>query len=210
MYNYERKEKLLPKGEGQPAPPPCGKLNPQMKQYLEDRGLSYTVARYNGWYPCIYWGQRICIPATTLLNPPTYWQARTMEGHPMRFMSSKVSRGSAIIIVSHPELGTQRPHVALCEGPMDALAIAEIPGWMAIAVMGVNPTAEQLAHIFKVKQVFSPQEMMIMSDKDSVAQWVNIQRSLLWLGMSSQLRYPLDKKDIACYTLKQREEILGG
>ena len=132
-----------------------------MFAYLDQRGLNADLARLNDWYPTqdAEDGEpRVVIPCRSANPINLYWQARLLrESHskfPLRYTSPRhVSRGDAVCVV--------KPRVVkgyvLVEGPMDALAAAEV-GYCGIAWMGTNPGLEPInfarGYIQKDRPVF--------------------------------------------------------
>lgn len=183
-----------------------------MSQYLEGRGISFATARYNGCYPIWYRGLRMYIPAVTRIDGHHYWQARSMDGHQLRYDSPFGSRRDALVVakrIAGREWGLV--NVVIVEGPLDALAVAETPGRPAligVALMGVKPPEEALVHLSHLLHTWQPQATLLIADRDSVGEMAKIQGWLSMRGYPSELRIPQGFKDVCEGTQEQREELL--
>lgn len=114
-----------------------------MQKYLESRGLSFELAKANGWYPSLDAGDdspRVVIPCYSSAAENMYWQGRRMTSlGALRYESPHgCNRGDALVRVM-PK-GEVKGTV-VCEGPMDALAAAEV-GYVGLGMMGTHPTPE--------------------------------------------------------------------
>ena len=104
----------------------------------------------------------------------------------------------------------ERTSVAIVEGPLDALAAAEVPGCTGIALMGIKPPEEALVHLLFRLQILEPQAILCVADRDSVGEMAKIQGWLSMRGYPSELRIPQGFKDVCEGTQEQREELLHG
>lgn len=215
-YQHEQKESVHPKDsintEAPPAPLREQWALDMMKEYLEGRGLSYERAIANGCYPIDKKGYRVFIPSRSRVSSHVYWQSRAMDpDNRLRWDSPPTPRRDALVVMFGPlrdKTGIDR--LVIVEGPMDALAVASLDLHIGIGLMGINPTQEALDHVCSYIQCFSPREVVCVCDRDQIAGMCKIQSYLAMRGYMSKLVIPLAHKDIACYTLKQREEILRG
>jgi hypothetical protein len=135
MYDHERSDHRERHGRVDPPEPQADGYT-EMEAYLKGRQLSYELAIMNGWYPAVFaGGLRLVIPATH-----GFWQARLIGGLGPRYVSSAKPRNGSIVVVNpgYRPLGT-----IIAEGPMDALAAAEL-GVLGIATMGVAPPREAI------------------------------------------------------------------
>lgn len=133
--------------------PTCSqKLWPKFDNYLRERNLNHALARANSWFPSrtVDGNNRLVVPGTSDQKGNLYWQARLIPPHPLgppdrgeprRWESPHgVARGNSVCMV-WPDQKNGRSVVV--EGPMDALAAAEL-GFLAIGLMGVVPAMEVL------------------------------------------------------------------
>jgi hypothetical protein len=143
-------------------------LDTMMCTYLAERGLSYSLARANGWYPAACNDvPRIIIPCVNSAGF-NYWQARAMDDHPIRYMSPTIPRKDSIVFLWPKEsLSSAKNIVVITEGPMDALAAAEF--FPAIAIMGAVPSDAVLTHIARKVHQFGFKNWIIVPDKDNLA-----------------------------------------
>lgn len=148
-----------PDGATKPPPKPFCKelppINPNLwplfGNYIRGRGLDPELAIQNGWYPSTEAGDdapRVVIPALARgadLN--RFWQARLMTGEPYRRYESPhgCRRGDALV-VTRSLYGAIFLGNCITEGPMDALAAAEVGFW-GIAMLGTNPPPEATEHM---------------------------------------------------------------
>jgi hypothetical protein len=174
-----------------------------MLQYLEARGLNYEIAAGNFWYPTrgTDASPRIVIPATCR-GGRQYWQARAMDDNPMRYRSPSAGRGEAVVVVWPPEPSNK---VVICEGPMDALAVAGLKA-IGVAVMGRCPSHESLSW---ANSIFGEDcQFDIVADGDSpdaASKWVSWFASQ---GRRCRLKLPAPFKDLTEAPLHFREKIL--
>lgn len=217
IYTHERLEAKRPAGVGlisEPAPQPLLiEKDPtpwqRMSEYLEGRGLSFTTARYNGCYPILRNGLRLYIPARTRIDGHVYWQARSMDGNVLRYNSPFGPRRDALVVMrSVKRVLRYYEKVAIVEGPLDALAVAEHVDCMGIGLMGVTPSDEVLGHVLHLLTVYQPQVTLLVADRDSVGEMAKIQGWLAMKGYLSQMRIPQGFKDLCEGTSQQREELL--
>jgi len=181
-----------------------------MNTYLQARGLSPANATRNGCYPINRKGLRMYIPAETELKGHHYWQARSLEGHELRYDSPFGPRRDAIIVMSGHRGIRPLTKIAIVEGPLDALAVAEYPEWIGIGLMGATPSEEALNHVAHRLRLYQPQVLRCIADRDSVGAMAKIQGWLAMRGYPSELRIPQGFKDICEGTGPQRTELLYG
>jgi len=190
-------------------PAACGTSH-SMREYLENRGLSFDIAVENGWYLSVAAGdskQRIIIPATSKIPGNIYWQARAVQ--PLvepRYQSPHAQRGDAVVVVwptlrghSHTTAG------AVVEGPMDALAAAGA-GCIGVALMGAMPPEAALA---LTSTILSGRMCYVVFDRDQPLPTTT--RTLPYLlqhGVRAKLVDPYPAKDLAELTPEQRRELL--
>ena len=135
--------------------PSCSqRLWPKFDDYLRGRKLNHALARANNWYPSrTVDGYDRAVVTTTSDQPGNlYWQARLLgalgsappldlpEGVRRWESPHGIARGNAVCMV-WPDQKNGRSVVV--EGPMDALAAAEL-GFLAVGLMGVTPAIEVL------------------------------------------------------------------
>lgn len=219
MYWHERGQQRAAARDPNPVtdqamPPVNPNLWPGFTRYLTDRGLDAELARANGWYPSDRAGDtdaRIVIPATASAGH-IYWQARSMTtDEPRRKMLSPTyARRDSIVWVwpkRFPELA-----VIVCEGPMDALAAAEIGGYSA-AMMGADPPWESITYlalmVWQQRTSSMPtRRVLVVPDNDSSGMTLTkIQFVLGTLGLDGEVRIP-PAKDLASMALADRQAFL--
>jgi len=174
-----------------------------MREYLSARGLDYTLAMHNGWYPVQHKGLRVFIPAVTRIPGHVYWQARSVEGHPLRYDSPCGPRRDAVVVVKGAVPCTT---VCVVEGPMDALAMAELTGVAGIALLGLSPPEEALAHLASLCEEYS--RVVCVPDRAEIDGMMLIQNYLANRAIRSTMKIPFYMKDIAEYTLRERRLVL--
>lgn len=208
-YAHERGERRQGLTPTKPVvlPPLSTAHWPQMKAYLRKRGLSPPLAEHNGWYPTVdrYSTPRIVIPAYSLLNTWSYYQARAMDNNPKRYDSPSAPRGDAVI-VCYPQTASRDPLV-LVEGPMDALAAAEC-GYASIALMGNTPNDAVLVHVREIAAGYGG--IIVLSDVDAVGEAVEVTRRLWTAGNLATLRTIRGYKDLAEVPLEKRTATIEG
>jgi len=186
-----------------------------MKEYLRDRDLSYTCAKYNGWYATkdLDGIPRIVIPATNL-EGHRYWQARamvqTLERN--RWKSARGSKRGSIVVV-WPDDTTHTSgmvKLVICEGPMDALAAATTKhtGLAAMGKINVGDVVEYVKHGLQRTQVFDSLPVVIVPDVDSPEFGTQAITELALAGIKAEIRMP-DVEDLAALSRKQRERLLA-
>lgn len=207
-YDHEREGRTVDDTRpfNQSMPPVNEGLWLRMQYYLRQRELSFDLAKTNGWYPSSNAGDRdarIVIPATASEHN-VYWQARSMEPHPvLRYQSPYAPRGDALIIVwpKDPPKG-----VAVSEGPMDGLAAAG-EGWIGVGMMGVTPPLAALQLLVKV---CTGKRTILIEDTDMNGA---LRRSMLFLlarGVKSELRLLYPFKDLAVVPKEKRTPMIEG
>lgn len=172
-----------------------------MERYLHQRGLDHALACRNGWYASQAAGDaglRIVIPATASDPRNRFWQARSIDGTEPRYQSPHSARGDALTVVWPRE---QARGSVIIEGPMDALAAAEL-GYVGVALLGGNPSTEVLNFARNLVQPYTPR--LLIGDNDSpqfmakLAAWFVPCRFLL----------PTPWKDLAECPRLQRRQLL--
>lgn len=215
IYEHESRESKY-KGEGINTSPPPRPIKEQwaldlMQEYLSSRDLSYNLALMNGCYPCKSKDAvRIYIPARTRIKDHIYWQARAIEDSWLRYDSPQGPKRDALIVFSNKSyfnhLGLS--NVVIVEGPLDALAVASLDSHIGISLMGNNPGQESLDHLADMVIRLKPLQVFCVADRDAVGPMHKIQSYLAMRGIMSQLKVPLDKKDLACYSVEERRRLL--
>jgi len=175
-----------------------------MFQYLSSRSLNYTLAVENGWTPVQRKGLRIYIPAVTRIAGHVYWQARGIEGQELRYDSPYGPRRDAIVVVRNTAKSDEIACVV--EGPMDALAMAELTGITGIALMGLTPSDEAKDHLVMICKDYDA--VVCLPDRADVEGMLLVQSYLAVRGILSKLVVPWDKKDVAEYSLHDRRTLL--
>ena len=203
IYRHEEREKKVRYVGPRPGfPEPCADYWNRMETYLNQRALSFSIAKGNGWYPAYYKSSpRIVIPCSNSAGVP-YFQARDMGGKAMlRYASPPASRDDSLVLVW--PVGKAKGTV-IVEGPMDALAATDF-GFLGIAVMGNQPTTEVLEHIAGFARSFQP--MIVLPDAGALYFGANILCPLAQMGISGMIRTPY-KKDLAEMEPKERKSFL--
>lgn len=186
--------------------PPCTqRLWPMFDKYLHARCLSYTLARANYWFPSDQAGDdspRVVILATA--TPPNlFWQARAMDDNPKRYQSPAAPKGDALVIV-WPMLDRTPQGVVLFEGPMDALAVAEM-GYVGVACMGL-PTDLGLDALCRGPGG----ARIVVLDSDYKEPMLKAAGMLLERGVRVRVVDPYPAKDFAELSPSRRKELLEG
>lgn len=173
--------------------------------YLRLRDLSHTLARENFWFPSDQAGDsspRVVIPATA--TPPNiFWQARAMDDNPKRYQSPAAPKGDALVIV-WPMLDRTPLGTVLFEGPMDALAIAEL-GYVGVATMGL-PTELGLDALCKAPGG----ARIVVLDSDYKQPMLKAAGMLLERGIRVRILDPYPAKDFAELDRVHRLRLLEG
>lgn len=214
MYQHERQEsKYQPTDTNSDVPILDGLPSTYymaMSQYLSERGLSYMTARSNGWTMCDRNGRRVYIPARSLIEGHVYWQARGIDGQELRYDSPRGPRRDALVVV---ESGYTPKVLGVVEGPMDALAVGEIPGCTGIALMGISPSEETIQHLLTYVKAYAI--ILFIADRDQIHGMFDVQTKVLLKAQLMGLDtfyggslLTLDKKDFACYTHTERNTML--
>lgn len=218
MYDHEyaeRTQKPLVPLRPVVMPPYEHGLVGRMKQYLEQRNLSHSLALDNGWYPTMDYDlcPRVVIPASSLANSWPYYQARLMiEAHSSikRYVSPSAPRGDALAVV-FPNIGPKTPYpicrgVVIVEGPMDALAAAGL-GYVGIGLMGNTPNDAVLNHIEEIVKTFGT--CIIIPDRDAEEQGIAVTAKLWARGVRCTLKRITGAKDLAELDPERRRLLLA-
>lgn len=189
-------------------PPASPRLWPGFTRYLSQRGLSAPLARENGWYPSDQAGdraQRIVIPATAS-GGHVYWQARLMEEAGRRYQSPPYARRDAIVW-TWP--GRRRgASVVVCEGPMDALAAAEV-GHYGAAMMGADPPYAAIVFLATwIHRAYTKTALVVPDGDESGPTLSKVGYVLATLGIDSRT-LPPRAKDLASMSLADRKKFLN-
>jgi hypothetical protein len=203
IYAHEQREKKARYIGPRPGYPKVQlRYADTMSDYLGDRHLSYELAVFNGWYPTHYRGSaRVVIPCSNSAGVP-YFQARDMSGESeLRYASPPAPRDDSVVLV-WPELRAKG--TVIVEGPMDALAAAGL-GFLGIAVMGNQPTAEVIDHIVPYAKSFQP--VIVLPDADALYFGPYMLGSLVQRGIDGAIRAPY-RKDLAEMSPKERRVFL--
>jgi hypothetical protein len=203
QQEYERKKTLCTK-----LPLLAVSLWPSFYRYLSDRRLSPGLARANRWFPSYHAGDnrpRIVIPASSHIVGNVYWQARAMEADvEPRYQSPKASRGDAVV-VCWPQQGRPISGAAVVEGPMDALAAAEVDH-IGIALMGVTPSTDALDLTCKLLGGIMT---TLVADSDAIPEMTQVLMYLVHKRLNVRLVEPYPWNDLAEATLLERRMLLG-
>ena len=172
--------------------------------YLTARNLNPVLAFENEWEPVFRRGLRILIPAITMIPNHRYWQARSLTGEEPRYESPHGPRRDALVVVS------KRNHplsmACVVEGPMDALAMADIEGCMGIALMGIKPPKEALNHLAALLVAYPV--VYCICDTDQIHGMMQVQNFLATRGIYSEIKIPPGGKDVAEMTTEERQAIV--
>jgi hypothetical protein len=167
MYDHERRERKHD-GEVKHVPMPYHRREYQqmVDAYLLNRGLDSKLALVNGWYPAVSRESlRVVIPCINTAGF-NYWQARTIEDHPLRYDSPAIPRKDSIVLLIPRRPRKRWETLVVCEGPCDALAAAEF--YPAVALMGGTPSVEVTDHVHKIKTDLGLSRLLIIPDKDNI------------------------------------------
>lgn len=196
-YRRERESLALP------APPAAWSLGHKMDRYLTRRRLNPGIARRNGWYPAHMppgWG--IVIPLVA--DKPVY-QIRRARGEP-RYQTFG-DRGDAIALLLGPQSQGRLPAAAIVEGPMDALAAAEILG-LGVAMLGNAPPDAAILRAARLIDSCA-ENAILVPDSDSLQEAAKLSRRLSQLGVRVLFRPPPQGyKDLAEMPRRLRKELL--
>jgi hypothetical protein len=199
-YEFERREPGL--GESRVRWPRRIATSRAGWRYLAARGLSWDLARKNGWYVGEWSdGPRLVIPTVDF----TFFQARALsqEQQP-KYDSPHVPRGDQFVLVM-PERSSAGPAV-VCEGPLDALAAAEC-GFRGIGMMGAAPSREALyAAVHRCCRLHGA---IVVPDADEAGDAFG--RRVLALSSVARMvlvRLPAGAKDLADLLLARRRSLL--
>ena len=202
--------------------PPCTqRLWPEFDKYLSGRGLSFKLAMANFWFPSDQAGDnvpRVVIPATA--TPPNiFWQARAMDDNPKRhlapldgerreprYQSCHGPKGDALCIVWPHDVALQG--FVLFEGPMDALAAAEL-GYVGVATMGL-PTKPGMEHLASMCLGAYKAPRIVVLDSDYAKPMLQAAGLLLELGVRMKVLDPSPAKDFAELDRVHRLRLLEG
>ena len=183
-----------------------------MQEYLRDRGLSYTVARHNGWYGTkeLDGVSRVIIPATNLQGA-RYWQARAMVRtlKSNRWKSARGSKNESIVVV-WPIVQGPGVKLVIVEGPMDALAAATSKhiGLAAMGKINVGDVVEYVKSGLRHTQVFARLPVLIVPDVDSPEFGAQAITQLALAEINAEIRMP-EFEDLAALSRKKRERLLA-
>jgi hypothetical protein len=210
-------------------PLPTTSLNAKMRLYLEHRGLDVATAVSNGWYPTKAidgWG-RVFIPCLSDQDENMYWQARLLEppcrptspveqtlaaksglSMPRRWESPHgVSRGNAVGVVWPPArtvTSSALPRGVVVEGPMDALACAEL-GYVSVALLSATPSEECLA---LTSRLLCGIMTLVIMDCGAEEPMIFNAGWLRERGVHCRLVNPYPYKDIAAFPKDERRRFL--
>jgi len=181
-------------------------LSGEMRRYLEGRGLDYFLAAKNMWYPSTDAGDaspRIVMPGTSHIYGNVYWQARAMDDNPKRYQSPYAPRGDAVIVVWPRNKRISRSVVV--EGPMDALAAAEL-GALGVALMGATPPDESL---LLTATLVRGTICIVVADCDAVEAATRFYTFLLDAKVDTRMAVPAPYKDLAEMPSAERKALLS-
>lgn len=207
-YPHEKSSRKAPIPDGVvPMPLRADDLLGVMEHYLTTRGLDASLARENGWYLSGHAGDsetRVVIPCVNSRGY-AYWQARAVyAGTQKRYQSPSYASTDSLAVVWPRVTGLTRRAV-VTEGPMDALAAAEL-GYVGVGLMGHNPSQDTYDFIIKMFPGFT---FLVVPDSDSLAAGIAITNRLSILGAMAQTRFPVGAKDLAGMTKAAREVFFG-
>lgn len=205
MYDHERVERISldkPYSSCYPIRSNLSGAWDQARDYLKARGLNYMTAFDNGWYPSQDAGDsalRLVIPGYSRIKRNCYWQARAIDGNKIRYQSPHgVRRGDAIVVVWPSSIPKKW---VIAEGPMDALAAAEV-GFGGVGLMGASPPLEALQ---TARRVVGNTPVSVVSDEGALEA-----ATALWghfSGASLVTTYP--HKDLAEVPVGERKGLLS-
>lgn len=171
--------------------------------YLASRGLDPGLAARNGWYVSRSAGDkevRVVIPCTNT-EGYAYWQARAVDSHAdVRYQSPRYSSMDSLVQVFP---GAPSTVVAVVEGPMCALAAAEV-GLVGIALMGNRPTK---AVVDRVSGLCRYRRVVLIPDADALWAWGEIAAKFAQRGVYAPV-VPIPGKDLASLAVDDRRRAL--
>ena len=210
MYTHEYHERREPRAPSRPVVlPPCiDRMSTRLQGYLQNRGLAYSLALENGWYPTIDSDSyaRVVIPASSLFNSWPYYQARLIVEAPpgvKRYVSPAAPRGDSLAIVFP---GRRTLGSIIVEGPMDALAAAGM-GYVGIGLMGNTPNDLVLNHIEQVVTVYG--NCYVIPDRDAFKQGAEVTAKLWARGVRCTLKSIQGAKDLAELSPEHRKILIS-
>jgi hypothetical protein len=227
LYEHEWRERSTkPKTNIARFPDPKLNFWHQVRQYLNQRQLDPSLAEVNRCYPSVTAGDkylRLVIPAVRR-DRGTFWQARAIRPDVEKRWQSPagVARGDALIVFHPAESlgqfgrfnGKLSGTVIICEGPLDALAIA-MTGNTGVSVMGVDPTDETFKHLLWWAELANDQGKMVYTlfDADDSGLVGGISVGYRLAGESIRIRSLFlanvtDAKDFAEVPADQRQSVL--
>lgn len=207
-FGYEQRRPNEFKCVTYPVPPLYEAGWKFLYDYLEARFLDAYLAEQNGWFPTTAacdQTRRIVIPATRGDGGPSYWQARSVDGHPIRYQSPPIARGDALVVV-YPYPGEEEHprKLVVVEGPMDALAAAGA-GYLGVALMGATPSAVACEHLATFQKHVDA--TLLVADADAVAAMVPLMAFLSRDGHPVKI-LPARGKDLASMSPSARKRLL--
>ncbi len=221
-YEHEREERS-PMTASKPLCRMLPKLTtglwPRFDHYLRGRGLDVAIARRNLWFPSYHVDgyPRVVMPGTSDETGNLYWQARLLDpitlqdvpenAHgraPRRYESPHGVRRGRSVVAMWPT-GANPTRSVVVEGPMDALAAAEM-GYYGIALMGVTPGAPILDF---VATLVRGTECSVIMDVDQPEAMIDNLKHLVVAGITCRLISPAPWKDLAAASLEGRRLILA-
>ena len=203
-------EAKVPKPYCAERPTPSPEFQGEVNRYLMDRGLNPEVAVHNYWYPTIQANDgelRVVIPCTSANLTNRYWQARLLDDTHIterikRYTSPRgVSRGDALAVVWPKRHRDKIRGTVLVEGPMDALAAAEV-GLLGIAWMGTTPGEEPI--LFAHRLLIEPKPVFVIQDRGATSEAVEIWKHF----PGAFLLDPYPHKDLAEMSVDARSDLL--
>lgn len=211
IYEHEREERKAPRVQPAPENISMPDLDPKhwitMTRYLDSRGLDFRLAVENGWYPSTEAGDtspRVVIPCHP--HDLRFWQARALDASPKRYQSPHRDPAGAVVVVFpvHAPRG-----VVVLEGPMDALAAAEL-GFLGVALMGATPSAARLRTVARIIRR-SPPRVIVIPDTDAVNEARNTRLRLAILAehVIELVIPPEGRKDLGECSRAERRKLLG-
>lgn len=218
-YHEQREDKHSDPNTVWPEMSDKGKDFDSCKAYLVDRKLSWDIAEANGWYPSRQANDatlRVVIPAVSAAPGHVYWQARSVLPNAIRYQSPRGPRMDALVrvlplalsesvVVGQDTDRTIQPCAVITEGPMDALAAADL-GFISYALMGMQPPSTTLDHLARKLQR-RPCLLCFDNEAEAQAQGLQVCLALASRGIRS-IVCPLPAKDLAAMTPAERRRVL--